>query len=107
MGWMLWIGKDTLTRMECIRAFAREQFLNFAAYRAWLRFGAGNFEQRQIVDRTGPGQFYVFEGWIFVRLGKLPPRHGQKHKVPEAGSDHCTPRDMPLNRTIPKKFAIQ
>jgi len=105
------IARNVLARMKSICPFRRKRCLGLAAqtgFACWL-CGLWSFQvqQRQIVDRSRPGEFHVVERSIVTRhRGKPRKRHHQNDDVPQGRGKQRASRDFPLNPAIfEKSFA--
>src|SRR6266436_3835674 len=97
MGGVDGIGEDALARVESVGALGREGLGGFAA-RAGLGFGSFHFEQREIGDGAGPGDFGVIEGGIVTRRRwEMGERHQDKNKVPQGSGYQGAAGDAALN----------
>src|SRR5216684_1649699 len=107
MGGVDGIGEDALARVESVGALGREGLGGFAA-RAGLGFGSFHFEQREIGDGAGPGDFGVIEGGIVARRRwELGVRHQDKNKVPQGGSYQGAARGAALDPAFLEEAAMQ
>src|SRR6266851_4530824 len=103
MGGVDGIGEDALARVESVGALGREGLGGFAA-RAGLGFGSFHFEQREIGDGAGPGDFGVIEGGIVARRRwELGVRHQDKNKEQQGGSYQGAAGDESLNPAFPEE----
>jgi len=77
-----WVGENSLTRMEGFRSFAR--LLPFPGPCAGNRGRLlRDVQQRQIVNRTGPGEFRIVECGVSLGSGQCWPGNDEEHDMPK------------------------
>src|SRR6266478_2602412 len=106
MRWADGIGEDALARMESVGAFGSQRLIGFAA---WAGFGFRSFHlhQRQISDRTGPGEYRVIECGVVAGGGEPGERHQDKNEVPQGGGYQSAAGDAVLDPALFEETAGQ
>src|SRR6266852_8848436 len=106
MGGVDGIGEDALARVEGVGAFGRKGLIGFAA-RDGLGFGSFPFEQREIGDGAGPGEFGILERGRMARGGEPRVRHEDENEMPQGGSYQGAARDATLDPALLEEAAMQ
>src|SRR6201984_2658061 len=101
MRWMDRIREDSLARVKSVCACGCG--LSLCGVRSRFCSCRWDFQQRKVLDLSGPGELGVGERGICLRAGDLRERHGNKCDVPESRSKDCAARQAALDPDILEK----
>ena len=94
------IGDDALFGMKCVGARRWKRLVRIAV-RDGLGLRGGDFERREIFNRSGPRELGIVKSGVVVDDGGKPgDRRYKKNDVPQGGSENSTLGNATLDPAI-------